>query len=59
MNKTKAIVNRTIMDVNGALYEKSEVKIDKIDKNNKKIRVSDGMGRIFWVLEQDINIINP
>ena len=50
MNKTKAIVNRTIMDVNGALYEKSEVKIDKIDKNNKmNLSIKDINGSILVV----------
>ncbi len=59
MDKTKATVNKTIISVNGALHEKSKVIIDEISKCGEKVRVTDEMGRIFWVSQRDISIINP
>ena len=47
MDRLKAVVNKTIMSINGALYEKSIVIVDEIDKKEEKVRVTDELGRIF------------
>ena len=59
MDKTKAIVNKTVMTINGALYEKSIVVVEEINAKEEKARVTDEMGRIFWLQIGDISIINP
>ena len=46
MDRTKAIINKTIISVNGALYKQTSVIIDE-------------MGRLFWVSLDDITIIKP
>jgi len=58
MDKTRAIVNKTIVTVNGALYEKSTVIVEEINAKEEKVRVTDEMGRIFWLSICDISIIN-
>ena len=59
MDRLKAVVNKTIMSINGALYEKSIVIVDEIDKKEEKVRVTDEMGRIFWLPLRDLTIIYP
>ena len=55
----KASVNKTITTVNGALYENSIVILDQLIEKDNKIRVTDTMGKIFWVSINDITIIKP
>ena len=57
MGRTKAIINKTIISVNGALYKQSTVIIDEINESENKARVIDEMGRLFWVSLDDITII--
>ena len=59
MGRTKAIINKTIISVNGALYKQSTVIIDEINESDNKARVIDEMGRLFWVSLDDITIIKP
>ena len=59
MGRTKAIINKTIISVNGALYKQSTVIIDEINESENKTRVIDEMGRLFWVSLDDITIIKP
>lgn len=59
MGRTKAIINKTIISVNGALYKQSSVIIDEINESDNKARVIDEMGRLFWVSLDDITIIKP
>tara|TARA_R100000908_G_C3678951_1_gene98487 strand:- start:130 stop:309 length:180 start_codon:yes stop_codon:yes gene_type:complete len=59
MGRTKAIINKTIISVNGALYKQSTVIIDEINESENKARVIDEMGRLFWVSLDDITIIKP
>ena len=59
MGRTKAIINKTIKSVNGALYKQSTVIIDEINESENKARVIDEMGRLFWVSLDDITIIKP
>jgi len=59
MGRTKAIINKTIISVNGALYKQSSVIIDEINESENKARVIDEMGRLFWVSLDDITIIKP
>ncbi len=57
MDRKKAIVNKTIISVDGALYGQSKVIIDQIIESENKARVLDEMGRLFWVSLDDITII--
>jgi hypothetical protein len=57
MDRKKAIVNKTIISVDGALYVQSKVIIDQIIESKNKARVLDEMGRLFWVSLNDITII--
>jgi|TARA_B110000908_G_scaffold172500_1_gene240353 hypothetical protein len=59
MDRIKASVNKTITTVNGALYENSIVILDQLIEKDNKIRVTDTMGKIFWVSINDITIIKP
>ena len=59
MDRTKAIINKTIISVNGALYKQSSVIIDEINESENKARVIDDMGKLFWVSLDDITIIKP
>lgn len=59
MDRIKASVNKTITTVNGALYENSIVILDQLIEKDNKIRVTDTMGKIFWVSKNDITIIKP
>ena len=59
MDRIKASVNKTITTVNGALYENSIVILDQLIEKDNKIRVTDTMGKIFWVSINDITIIEP
>ena len=59
MDRIKASVNKTITTVNGALYENSLVILDQLIEKDNKIRVTDTMGKIFWVSKNDITIIKP
>ena len=40
---------RDIPSVNGMLYENTIVKISEYDETKKTIRVTDGLGKIWWV----------
>ena len=59
MGRTKGIVNKTIISVNGALYKQTSVIIDEISESENKARVIDDMGKLFWVSLDDITIIKP
>tara|TARA_R110001583_G_scaffold89473_2_gene230787 strand:+ start:1325 stop:1504 length:180 start_codon:yes stop_codon:yes gene_type:complete len=59
MGRTKGIVNKTIISVNGALYKQTSVIIDEINESENKARVIDDMGKLFWVSLDDITIIKP
>ena len=59
MDRIKASVNKTITTVNGALYENSIVILDQLIEKDNKIRVTETMGKIFWVSINDITIIKP
>ena len=50
----KANVTKTYHTANGALLKGTRVKIQDIDESYKKIRVSDDVGRLFWVERKDV-----
>ena len=52
----KAIVIKTYHTANGALLEGTKVKIRDVDESYKKIRVSDDVGRLFWVERKDVQL---
>ena len=53
---TKAKVIKSISTVEGTLYEGEMVKIDR--KENGHIRVKDSMGRIWFVVREDIKLVD-
>ena len=42
-------IQEDIPSVNGMLYKNSIVKIDEWNENTKKIRVTDRVGKVWWV----------
>ena len=45
----KVRIIKNIPSVDGMLYENSIVKINEYDEINKKIRVTDSLGKVWWV----------
>jgi len=45
----KVRVENDIPSIDGMLYKYSIVKIDEWNKNTKKIRVTDLLGKIWWI----------
>lgn len=52
----KANVTKTYHTANGALIKGSKVKIQEVDEIYKKVRVSDDVGRLFWVHRKDVQL---
>ena len=53
----KVKINKSIPSVNGMLHKDSIVKIDEITTSNPvrgSIRVTDSLGKIWWVNKEDI-----
>ena len=53
----KVKINKSIPSVNGMLHKDSIVKIDEIDGGSVvrgPIRVTDSLGKIWWVNKEDI-----
>ena len=53
----KVKINKSIPSVNGMLHKDSIVKIDEIPTSNPvrgSIRVTDSLGKIWWVNKEDI-----
>ncbi len=46
-DKVKIVKN--IPSVDGMLYENTIVKISEYDETKKTIRVTDGLGKIWWI----------
>ena len=42
-------VEKDIPSVNGMLYKHSIVKLDEFNDTTKKIRVTDSLGKVWWV----------
>ena len=52
----KVKVNKDIPSINGMLREDTVVKIDHImSKSSNNIRVTDNLGKIWYLSEEDIN----
>jgi len=45
----KVKIVKNIPSVDGMLYEDTIVKISEYDENKETIRVTDGLGKIWWV----------
>ena len=45
----KIKVQSDISSHNGMLYKNSIVKLDEWNKNTKKIRVTDNLGKVWWI----------
>ena len=66
-NKFRDVKNRTIEigqrvrieedipSVNGMLYKNQIVKVDEWDTKNKKIRVTDNVGKVWWVASNQVS----
>ena len=52
----KAKVTKTIISVNGAIHEGETVLVER--RENGHWRCRDNMGRIFYMEESDLKIIN-
>ena len=53
----KVKINKDIPSINGMLHKDSIVKIDEITTSNSvrgSIRVTDSLGKIWWVNKEDI-----
>ena len=54
----KVKVNKDIPSINGMLREGTMVRIDHISsKSDNNLRVTDDLGKIWWVDEGDIKIV--
>ena len=42
-------VEEDIPSVNGMLYKNTLVKVDELNETTKKVRVTDSLGKIWWV----------
>tara|TARA_B100000287_G_C20149893_1_gene589727 strand:- start:50 stop:259 length:210 start_codon:yes stop_codon:yes gene_type:complete len=42
-------IETDIPSVDGMLYKNSIVKIDEFNSKNKKIRVTDSLGKVWWI----------
>jgi len=51
----KVRVEINIPSVDGMLYKNSIVKIDEWNKDTKKIRVTDSVGKVWWVESNHIS----
>ena len=51
----KVKVQMDIPSENGMLYKNSIVKLDEFNDTTKKIRVTDSLGKIWWVNLEDVN----
>ena len=51
----KVRVESDIPSVDGMLYKNSIVKIDEWNKDTKKIRVTDSVGKVWWVESNHIS----
>jgi len=57
----KAKVIRTVTSVQGALHENEVVLIERWEKNrngDSHLRCRDNMGRIFYLAESDIKVVD-
>ena len=49
---------RIEMDIpseNGMLYKHSLVKIDELNESTKKIRVTDNLGKVWWIEPNEVS----
>tara|TARA_Y100001970_G_scaffold274817_1_gene375175 strand:- start:532 stop:744 length:213 start_codon:yes stop_codon:yes gene_type:complete len=42
-------VEQDVQSINGMLYKNSIVKVDEFNVKTKKIRVTDNLGKIWWI----------
>lgn len=57
-NVKKASITRTYHTANGALIKGTRIRIEETNMQDKKMRVSDDVGRLFWVNMEDVKLIN-
>ena len=53
----KAVINKNIPSPDGMLYADTKVTIDEIGFPDKDIRVTDNMGKIWYVNLSDIRLL--
>lgn len=55
-NVKKANVTKTYHTANGALIKGTKVRVEDTNSNQEKIRVTDDVGRLFWVERKDVKL---
>ena len=48
-------IENDIPSENGMLYKHSLVKIDELNESTKKIRVTDNLGKVWWVEPNEVS----
>ena len=48
-------VENDIPSENGMLYKHSLVKIDELNESTKKIRVTDNLGKVWWIEPNEVS----
>ena len=55
-NVKRANITKTYHTANGALLKGSKVRIEDANLDQQKIRVTDDVGRLFWVERKDVKL---
>ena len=55
-NVKKASITKTYHTANGALIKGTPIRIEEINTQGQKVRVSDDVGRLFWVDRRDVQL---
>ena len=45
----RVCVQNNIPSVNGMLYKNSIVKVDELNEDTNKVRVTDSLGKVWWI----------
>ena len=53
----KASVTKTYHTSKGTLYKGSKVKVEETNTETLKMRVTDEVGRIFWIERQHVKLV--
>ena len=51
----RVCVQEDIPSENGMLYKNSVVKLDEFNDSTKKIRVTDSLGKVWWVNPSEVS----
>ena len=51
----RVCIQEAIPSVNGMLYKHSIVKLDEWNESTKKIRVTDNLGKVWWIEPSEVS----